>query len=84
MHRYWPKVEVVALQLQNLHSVAGLVEKHKKHWVEHRHFDIQFDEGGQAVDILSKVSLLAPERDREHSIRHQIAELNVGFMARLR
>jgi hypothetical protein len=38
-----PNAKAVALPVQNLNSVARLVEEHKKHWVEHRDLDIQLD-----------------------------------------
>ncbi|WP_455710275.1 hypothetical protein, partial [Pseudomonas hunanensis] len=33
----------------------------EKHWVEHRHLDIKFDQRGQAIDGFSKVDRLGVE-----------------------
>jgi hypothetical protein len=93
-----PKAKAVALPIQNLHSVSRLVEEHEKHRVKHRDLDVQFDQSREVIDGFSEVDglgveidfcvgahheVLAPEKNREHSIGDQVMTLNVGFMERL-
>ncbi|MNL52847.1 hypothetical protein D3C87_1760520 [compost metagenome] len=53
-----PKAEAVALPIQYLYSVAGLVEENEKHRVEYCDFNIQLDQRSQAVDGFSEVHRL--------------------------
>jgi len=46
LQAFEPKAEAVALPVQDLHAVAGFVEKDEKHRIEHGHFYIQFDQCG--------------------------------------
>jgi len=50
-----PKTEAVALPIQNLDPVAGLVEEHEEHGVEHGDLDVQLDQRSQAINGFSKV-----------------------------
>ena len=42
------------------------IQKDEEHRVEHGHLDVQFDQGGQAVDGFSKVDGLGVEVDFFH------------------
>ena len=50
-----PKAEAVGISVQDLHTVAWLVEEDEKHWVKDGDFDIKFDQGRETVDGLSRV-----------------------------
>jgi hypothetical protein len=58
-----PKAEAVALPIKDFHSGAMAIQKNKKDGVEYRHFNIQFDESGEAVDGFSEVYGLGVEVD---------------------
>ena len=49
-----PETEAVALPVQDLQPVAGLIERDEKHRIEYRHFYIQFDQRGEAIDGFRK------------------------------
>src|SRR3546814_11422409 len=51
-----PKAKTVALPIEDFHSITVAIQENEQHGVKHRDLDIQFDEGGQAVDGLSKVN----------------------------
>jgi len=53
-----PRAKAIALPVQDLHAVAGLVEEDEKHWIEHRNFDNQLDQGSQAIGGFSEVDWL--------------------------
>jgi hypothetical protein len=96
-----PKAKAVALPVEDFHAITWAIQENEKHGIEHRDFNIQLNQSGQAINGFSKVhglgveidffdfgvgshhEGLAPERDREHSIEHQIAAWNVEFMERL-
>lgn len=97
-----PQAEAVAFPVQHLDAVTGLIEEDEEYGVEHGDFDVQLDQGGEAVDGFSKIHRLrvevdffdfavgahhcglAPERNRERSIGHQVEAWNVGMMDPLR
>ena len=58
-----PKAEAVALPVEYFHSVTVAIQKYEKHRVKHGNFDIQFDQGSEAVDGFSKVYGLRVEVD---------------------
>ena len=58
-----PKAEAIALPIQHLDPITGLVEKNEKHRVEHRDFDIQLNQSGQAIDGFSEVHGLGVQVD---------------------
>src|SRR5690606_10562179 len=58
-----PQAEAVALPVEDFHLVAGAVEEHEQHRVEHFHLDIQRDQGGEAVDGFTEVDRLGVEVD---------------------
>src|SRR5690606_14270584 len=58
-----PQAEAVAFPVEDFHLIAGAVEEHEQHRVEHFHLDIQRDQGGQAVDGFTKVDGLGVEVD---------------------
>lgn len=43
------------IPVKAFHPVARLVEEDEKYGVEHRHLDIEFDQGGHTVDGFSKI-----------------------------
>ncbi|WP_456301871.1 hypothetical protein [Pseudomonas juntendi] len=51
------------LRSQKFHAIARLVEEHEKHRIEYRHFDVQFDQGGEVIDGFSEVDRLGVEID---------------------
>lgn len=53
-----PKAESVSLPVQDLQAVSRFVEKHEDYGVEHRHFDIQYDQRGQTLNGPSEVDWL--------------------------
>jgi hypothetical protein len=57
-----PKSEAVVLPIQNLHPVAGLVKKNKKHRIQYRHLYVKLDQRGEAVDGFSEVPRVWGER----------------------
>jgi len=56
-----PQTEAVAMPVQNFHLAARAVEEDEQHRVEHRHLDIQLDQGGQAIDRFTEVDRLGVE-----------------------
>ncbi|WP_445261137.1 hypothetical protein, partial [Pseudomonas sp. RA_15y_Pfl1_P12] len=58
-----PKAEAVALPIKYFHPITGAIQKNKKHGIEHCHFDIQFNQGGEAVDGFSEVDRPGVEVD---------------------
>ena len=50
-----PKTKAVALPIKDFHSITVAIQKNEQHGIEYRDLDIQFDEGGQAVDGFSEV-----------------------------
>src|SRR5690606_37075413 len=66
-----PKAKAVALPIQNFHPITRAIQKNKKHGDEHRHFDIQLDQGGEAVDGLSEVDRMADGLLKESGAQHR-------------
>ena len=58
-----PKAEAIALLVQNLHAVTGLVEKDEKHGIEHRYFYVELDQRSEAVNGLSEIHGFGVEID---------------------
>ena len=56
-----PKAEAVAFPIEDFHPVTVAIQKNKKHGIEHGHFDIQLDQGGQTVDGFSEIHRLGVE-----------------------
>jgi hypothetical protein len=61
-----PQAEAVALPVEDLDLAEVAVEKHEQHRIEHFHFDVQLDQGGQAVDGFAEVDGLGVEVDLLH------------------
>jgi hypothetical protein len=63
LQAFEPKTEAVALPIEDLHSVTVAIQKYEKHRVEDGNFNIQLDQGGQAINGFSKVDGLGVEID---------------------
>src|SRR5690606_36656897 len=61
-----PQAETVALPVENLDLAARAIEEHEQHRVEHFYFDVQLDQGCQAVDGFAEVDGLWVEVDLLH------------------
>ena len=49
-----PKAETVVFPIQHFEPVTRLVEKDEQHRIERGDFDIQLDQGSQAIDGFSE------------------------------
>lgn len=58
-----PKAKAVALPIQYLHSITLAIQENEKHRIEHRHLDIQLDQGRETIDGFSEIDRLGVEVD---------------------
>ena len=57
LETFEPNAEAVALPIQILHSIPGLVEENEKYRVENSHFYVQLDQGSKpSIDFLNSTA----------------------------
>src|SRR5690606_18364725 len=58
-----PQAKAIALPVEDLHPIAGLVEEDEQHRIEHGHLDIQLHQGRQTINGFPEVDRLWIEVD---------------------